>query len=211
MSTKIKICGLRRLEDVAFVNEAQPDYAGVILCRRFWRSIDFKQAKLLRQHLDPNIPLVGVFVNDRFSDVLVALRQGIVDMVQLQGTESEEYITSLQVMSHNKPVIKACQVHSAEVLPYAENSAADYILLDSGAGAGSGKLMDWSLVQDVHRPFFLAGGLNPDNIPKAIEAVHPWGIDLSSGVERVTGPEPSDRVKDREKILAAVAAVRQFG
>ncbi|MCD8009080.1 MAG: phosphoribosylanthranilate isomerase [Clostridiales bacterium] len=201
MSTKIKICGLRRVEDVDFVNEAKPDYAGVILCRRFWRGVDFDQAKLLRKRLDPNIPLVGVFVNDRFSDVVVALRQGIVDMVQLHGTESEEYITSVQMMAR-KPVIKACQVYDPSVIPYAVNSAADHILLDSGAG--SGQTFDWSIVQGVERPFLLAGGLTPENIPQAIEAVHPWGIDISSGVE-------TDKVKDRDKILAAVEAVRRFG
>ncbi|MCD7843473.1 MAG: phosphoribosylanthranilate isomerase [Clostridiales bacterium] len=201
MSTKIKICGLRRVEDVDFVNEAKPDYAGVILCRRFWRGIDFDQAKLLRKRLDPNIPLVGVFVNDRFSDVVVALRQGVVDMVQLHGTESEEYITSVQMMTR-KPVIKACQVYDPSVIPYAVNSAADHILLDSGAG--SGETFDWSIVQNVERPFILAGGLTPENIPQAIEAVHPWGIDISSGVE-------TDKVKDRDKILAAVEAVRRFG
>ncbi|MCC8076148.1 MAG: phosphoribosylanthranilate isomerase [Clostridiales bacterium] len=201
MSTKIKICGLRRVEDVDFVNEAKPDYAGVILCRRFWRGIDFDQAKLLRKRLDPNIPLVGVFVNDRFSDVVVALRQGVVDMVQLHGTESEEYITSVQMMAR-KPVIKACQVHDPSVIPYAVNSAADHILLDSGAG--SGETFDWSIIQNVERPFILAGGLTPENIPQAIEAVHPWGIDISSGVE-------TDKVKDRDKILAAVEAVRRFG
>ena len=209
MSTKIKICGLRRIEDVDFVNEAKPDYAGVILCRRFWRGIDFEQAALLRRHLDPNIPLVGVFVNDKFSDVLVALRQGIVDMVQLHGTESEEYITSLQMMSYGKSVIKACQVHSPDVIPYAENSAADYILLDSGAG--SGKTFDWNIVRDVKRDFLLAGGLTPENLPKAIEAVRPWGVDLCGGTEIQVGPNPSDRIKDREKILAAVEAVRTYG
>lgn len=201
MSTKIKICGLRRLEDVDFVNEAKPDYAGVILCRRFWRGVDFEQAKALRKRLDPNIPLVGVFVNDRFTDVLVSLRQGIVDMVQLHGTESEEYITNMQIMSR-KPIIKACQLHDASVIPYAVNSAADHILLDSGSG--SGQTFDWSMVKDVKRPFFLAGGLTPENIPAAIESVHPWGVDISSGVE-------TDRVKDRDKILAAVEAVRRFG
>lgn len=209
MSTKIKICGLRRVEDVDFVNEAKPDYAGVMLCRRFWRGIDFEQAKLLRKRLDPNIPLVGVFVNDKFSDVLVALRQGVVDMVQLHGTESEEYITSLQMMNYGKPVIKGCRVHSPDVIPYAENSAADHILLD--CGPVSGKTLDWNIVKNVKRDFFLAGGLTPDNLPKAIEALRPWGVDLCSGTEVQVGPNPSDRIKDRKLILDAVEAVRAYG
>jgi phosphoribosylanthranilate isomerase len=200
MSTKIKICGLRRLEDVDFINEAKPDYAGVILCRRFWRGIDFEQAKAIRKRLDSNIPLVGVFVNDHFTDVLVSLRQGIVDMVQLHGTESEEYITNMQIMSR-KPVIKACEVHSPDVIPYAVNSAANHILLDSKAGSST--TFDWSIVQDIQRPFFLAGGLNPNNITDAMKVVRPWGVDICGGVE-------TDHHKDREKILAAVEAVRSF-
>lgn len=199
MATKIKICGLRRLEDVDFVNEAKPDFASVILCRRFWRGIDFEQAKAIRKRLDSNIPLVGVFVNDRFTDVLVSLRQGIVDMVQLQGTESEEYITNIQLMSR-KPVIKACQLDSPDVIPYAVHSAADYILL----GTGNGKTFDWSMLKDVKRPFFLSGGLTPENISDALEKVHPWGVDFFNGVE-------TNQVIDREKVLAAVEIVRQFG
>jgi phosphoribosylanthranilate isomerase len=108
MSVKIKISGLRSEQEVDLVNEVRPDFASIMLCQRFWRRVDFDQARALRRRLNSNIPLVGVFVNDKFSDVLVALRQGVVDMVQLQGTESEEYITSLQMMSYGKPVIKAC-------------------------------------------------------------------------------------------------------
>lgn len=206
MSTKIKICGLRRIEDVDYVNEAQPDYAGVILCRRFWRGIDFEQAKLLRERLDRSIPLVGVFVNDKFSDVLMALRTGVVDMVQLHGTESEEYISSLRMLNKGVEIIKAVRVQSPDVLRYARNSCADHVLLD--APYGSKERFDWNLTKEVNRPFFLAGGLTPETIPSAIEELHPWGIDISGGVEDVIGPNPHDRVKSREKIIAAVQAAR---
>lgn len=179
MSTVIKVCGLRTETDVDCINAARPDYAGVVLCSRYWRGVDFEQAKRLRKRLDPNIPLVGLFVNDTFCDVLVALRQGIVDMVQLQGTESEEYITSLQMMSR-KPVIKACRVHDASVLPYAESSAADYILLESRAEC---EQYDPDLVRQVKRPYFLSGGLTPENLQEAIQELHPWGVNLAEGVE----------------------------
>lgn len=194
MSTKIKIGGLSRLEDVDFVNEAMPDYAGVVLCRRFRRGIDFEEAKAIRKRLNSNIPLVGVFVNDRFTDALVALRQGIVDIVQLQGTESEEYIQDLKFMSR-KPVIKACQMDSLSVVPYMVGSGADYILMDSKPE--SGKTFDWSMVKNVTRPFILSGGLNPDNLEHAIKTVQPWGVNLSDGVM-------TDNVMDRQKILKAV-------
>lgn len=209
MSIKIKISGLRREEDIDFVNEARPDWASVMLCRRFWRCVDFDQARNLRRRLRDDIPLVGVFVNDKFSDVLVALRQGIVDMVQLQGTESEEYITSLQMMSYGKPIIKACEVHSPEVvLPYAEHSAADHILLH--CPQVTGQKPDWSAVEGFSRDFLLAGKLTPENVVEAIRTVHPWGVDLCSGVEVPTGPGEAERVKDRALLLSAVEAVRSF-
>lgn len=197
MSTIIKICGLRTEKDVDCINAVKPDYAGVVLCSRLGRSIDREEAKRLRRRLDPNIPLVGLFVNDPFCDVLVALRQGIVDMVQLQGTESEEYITSLQMMSR-KPVIKACRVHDASVLPYAESSAADYILLESKA---EGQRYDSALIQQVKRPYFLSGGLEPENLEMAIQELHPWGVNLLEGVE-------TDGHLDERKVAAAVEIAR---
>ena len=198
MSTIIKICGLRTEQDVDCINAAKPDYAGVVLCSRLHRGIDREQAKQLRRRLDSNIPLIGLFVNDPFCDVLVALRQGIVDMVQLQGTESEEYITSLQMMSR-KPVIKACRVHDASVLPYAESSAADYILLDS---ASEGERYRPELIQQVKRPYFLSGGLSPENLEKAIQELHPWGVNLLEGVE-------TEGQIDPRKVAAAVEIARR--
>lgn len=208
MSIKIKISGLRCEQDVDYVNEARPDWVSVMLCHRFWRCVDFDQARQLRRRLRDDIPLVGVFVNDKFSDVLVALRQGIVDMVQLQGTESEEYITSLQMMSYGKPIIKACEVHSPEVIPYAENSAADHILLH--CPRVEGKPQSWDIVRGVSRDFLLAGGLTPDNLTDALTTVRPWGVDLCSGVEVSTGPNPADRTKDRRALLESVELVRSF-
>ena len=208
MSVKIKISGLRREEDADVLNEIRPDYAGVVLCKRFWRSVDFDQARRLRRRLRDDIPLVGMFVNDKFSDVLVALRQGIVDMVQLQGTESEEYITSLQMMSYGKPIVKACEVHSPEVLPYAEHSAADHILLHCPEREDGSA--DWNAVKDFRRSFILAGGLSAENLPAALREVRPWGVDLCRGVEVQTGPQPTDRVHDREKMIQVVETVRAF-
>lgn len=203
MATKVKICGLRRIEDADFVNEAKPDFAGVMMCQRFWRSVDVNQAKAIRKRLHPDIPLVGVFVNDQFMDVLVALRQGVVDYAQLQGTESEEYISHLQMLS-GKPIVKCCQMDHAmdsdNVISYAVNSCADHIMF----GSGSGERFDWSVLKHVKRPFILAGGLTPDNVWDAMESVHPWGVEFLNGVE-------TDGVKDRDKILAAVEAVRRHG
>lgn len=201
MSTIIKIGAIRRVEDVDFVNEAMPDYADVVLCKRFYHGISMEEAKAIRERLDRRIPLVGVFVNDLFMDALVALRQGIIDIAQLQGTESEEYIRDLKLMSR-KPVIKACQMDSMEVIPYMEQSEADLIQMDSVPD--SHKTFDWNMVKDVKRPFILSGGLTPDNVADAIRMVHPWGVNFCGGVEDENG------FKDREKLLRAVKIVRSL-
>lgn len=87
-------------------------------------------------------------------------------------------------------------------LPAIENCAADLVLLDSGSGTG--KTFDWSLVQSVQRPYFLAGGLDPANVADAIAALHPYGVDVSSGIE-------TDGVKDESKMATFVAAARKEG
>ncbi len=197
MATKIKICGLRQLSDADIINELRPDYAGVVLCRRFWRGIDFEAARALRYRINYNIPLVGVFVNDDFATVMRALRTGVVDMVQLQGTESEEYIRDLMIQS-GKPVIKACQMDSPAVIPYAEYSAANHILFDSSID----DTFDWNMVRYVQRPYILSGGLNADNVCYALDELNPWGVNLSSGVE-------TDGMLDPEKIRAAVRVIRE--
>lgn len=200
MSVKIKIGGLKTLEEIDFINEAKPDFAGVTLNQRYLRGISLQQARAIRDKLAPSIPLVGMFVNGSYMDVLVALRQGIIDIAQLQGTESEEYIRDLKFMSR-KPVIKACQMDSPDVIPYALNTCADYILF--GMEPDSGKTFDWSMVQDVRRPFFLSGALNPDNVIKAIKAVHPWGVDFA------VDSDPNG-VMDSSRLLSTVAAIRSL-
>lgn len=199
MATKIKLCGLRSLADARLANEVQPDFAGVVLCRRFWRGIDFDLALAIRRTLSSNIPLVGVFVNDEFSTVHASLRRGVVDMVQLEGTESEEYIRDLMILT-GKQVIKGCNVSGPEVPAQVERTAANYLLFSSL----SEHPFDWAWLEQVQRPFILSGGLNAQNLPLAIHQLHPWGVDLSSGVE-------TDCVKDARKVHEAVELVRSLG
>lgn len=199
MATMIKLCGLRSLADARLANEVKPDFAGVVLCRRFWRGIDFDLALAIRRTLSSNIPLVGVFVNDEFSTVHAALRRSVVDMVQLEGTESEEYIRDLMVLT-GKQVIKGCNVTGPEVPTQVERTAANYLLFSSLPEYP----FDWAWLEQVQRPYILSGGLNAENLPYAIHRLHPWGVDLSSGVE-------TDCVKDPEKVRAAVEVVRTLG
>ena len=199
--TRIKICGLSRPCDVAFVNEARPDWCGFIIdFPRSHRSVTPREALALRRQLAPGIVPVGVTVDQPVEAVAALLREGVVDVAQLHGTEDECYLAALRTLAPGHPLWKAFTLRTPDDLTAALASGADMILLDSGKGTG--QTFDWSLLRGVARPFLLAGGLTPENIPRAVRAVHPWGVDLSSGVE-------TDRRKDRDKILAAVAAARK--
>ncbi len=199
--TKIKICGLFRSCDIDFVNEAKPDWCGFIInFPKSHRNVTPDQVRALRERLDGTVTPVGVFVDQPAEAVAALLNDGTLSVAQLHGHEDRDYIAALRALAPGHPVWKAFKIRAAADLEQALASPADLVLLDSGQG--SGQTFDWSLAAGVERPFLLAGGLTPGNIAQAVAAVHPYGLDLSSGVE-------TDRVKDREKILAAVAAARK--
>lgn len=196
--TKVKICGLTRMEDIIMANDLAPDYIGFILTSGFIRSIDFQTAKALKSKLNPNVTAVGVFVDDDIKRICDLVSQGIIDAVQLHGFESDEYIQKLK-KSTDKTVIKAFTVNSVEDLKAVNNSLADFVLLDSGKGCG--KVFDWELIKSVNRSYFLAGGLSRENVTDAIKRFNPYCVDASSNVE-------TDGVKDRVKVRNFINAVR---
>ena len=200
--TKIKICGLRRMEDVLAVNEAKPDFCGFIIeVPKSFRSVTVDQVKELAAGLDRDIQAVGVFVNAPETLAAELLNQGIISMAQLHGQEDETYIRRLRKLT-DRPLIKAFSVRTRKDAEKAMESTADYILLDQGSG-GTGIPFDWSLLPVIERPFFLAGGLGEDNLETAVHRLHPYAVDLSSGVE-------TDMWKDPVKIKKAVDIVRGF-
>lgn len=146
---------------------------------------------MLVKNLDKRVIPVGVFVNARPELPAQLLNEGTLGMAQLHGQEDENYIKILREMT-DKPLIKAFSVKTGEDIKNASQSSADYILLDQGSG-GTGKTFDWSLIQNIDRPYFLAGGLGVHNLQQAIETLHPWAIDLSSSLE-------TDGYKDPAKI-----------
>jgi phosphoribosylanthranilate isomerase len=199
--TKIKICGLRSSQDILAVNEAKPDFGGFIVeFPKSFRSITRDQLRALTKELDPEIQPVGVFVNAPIELVVELLLEGTIAIAQLHGQEDEEYIRQVQEQTHC-PVIKAFSVKTAEDINRALQSPAEYILLDQGGG-GTGKTFDWSLIPEISRPFFLAGGLGTQNLHQAVTRIHPWAVDLSSSLE-------TERRKDPEKIRQAVELIRQ--
>lgn len=204
--TKIKICGLKRPEDIEIVNELKPDYCGFIIdFPKSHRSISPEQVKALTAKLDRSrIQVVGVFVNAPGKQVADLLNSGVIDMAQLHGDESEAYITRLRYMT-DKKIIKAFRVKGDADLRLASVSGADHILLDAGQGSGNG--FEWSLLDGAgwlkEKEWFLAGGLNEENISQAIRKYHPFAVDLSSSVE-------TDKVKDREKVARIIELVRNI-
>lgn len=199
---KVKICGLRTMEDIQAVNSCKPDFAGFIVeYPKSRRSITSDELKKLISQLDPSICAVGVFVNAPFVLVDDLLDQKVIQMAQLHGQEEATYIRQLQDET-GKKVIKAFSVKTEEDIAKAKASSADYILLDQGGG-GTGKTFDWMLAGGISRPYFLAGGLGVDNLEKAVHYLSPWAVDLSSSVE-------TNGKKDPEKIRQAVELVRKL-
>ena len=201
--TRIKICGLSRMEDIDYVNEARPDYCGFVIgVPASRRNVTVTQLVRLRQQLSERICPVGVFVNAEQELIAELLNDGVIDAAQLHGNEDETYIARLRDMT-DKPLIKAFSIQNFSDLEEAEKNSADLVLLDHGKG-GTGAAFDWELLRYwKKRPYILAGGLDAGNIPEAVRKYHPYAVDLSSSVE-------SSGKKDREKILAAVAAVRSI-
>jgi phosphoribosylanthranilate isomerase len=198
--TKIKLCGLYRPEDITAVNNARPDYCGFIInFPKSHRHVTPEQVRALRADLDPAVTPVGVFVNQPVETVAALQNDGTITVAQLHGQEDESYIAALRAATGGKPVWKAFKIRSEADLAAANASSADMVILDNGYGTG--QTFDWSLAGGITRPFFLAGGLTPENIPAAIAQLDPTGLDLSSGVE-------TDKKKDPEKMLAAVRAAR---
>lgn len=197
--TKIKLCGLKRPQDIQAANELLPAYIGFVFAPKSRRYVHPDRAEELRRMLNPGIIPVGVFVNETPETVAALLDRGIIDIAQLHGKEDAAYIRRLRQLN-KKPLIQAFRVDTPADVAAAQASPADYVLLDSGAG-GTGTCFDWSLLQDIQRPYFLAGGLTPENVGGAVATLHPYAVDVSSGIE-------TDGAKDKEKMTQFVRAVR---
>ena len=197
---KIKLCGLTRPCDIEAVNELQPDYIGFVFAKKSRRYVSPEKAKELKAMLAPGIQAVGVFVNEEPEQIAALLEAGTINVVQLHGQESETEIRRLRELTDH-PLIQAFRIDTEQDVERANVSASDYVLLDSGAG-GTGTVFDWDLLQAIRRPYFLAGGLDTENLGTVKAKLNPYGVDVSSGIE--TGG-----YKDKEKMTAFVAAARK--
>ena len=229
----IKLCGLTRAADVQAANAAAPDFAGFVIDvpgRR--RSVDVDAVAALSRGLDEGIVRVGVFVDEPPERVAGLVAARAIDAVQLHGREDETYLTRLRALLREsgafagsapdgafdagaRPtrerwrgrIVRAFRVRGADDVRAARETSADAVLLDGGAGEG--RAFDWELLSGFPRPFFLAGGLSPENVGEAVRRVRELaggaliGVDLSSGIE-------TENVKDPVKMAAAVAKVRSI-
>ena len=227
--TRIKLCGLTRIQDIEIANKLKPEYIGFIFWDRSSRNVSAIQAARLKGKLDPEIKAVGVFVNAPAEQVISYYNVGIIDIAQLHGNENEEYIKKLH--DAGLTVIKAFKMKKTgeninlagnanietpekptgnaitetygkstdDVITEAVKSSADYIMFDPGKGEGA--TFNWQLIKGIKREFFLAGGLIPENIEKAVETVQPFAVDVSSGIE-------TNGHKDPDKMSAFVKNTR---
>lgn len=201
--TRIKICGLTREEDISIVNELKPDYIGFVFAGSR-RQVSDETASRLKALLSSGIQAVGVFVNDTISHIEQLCKSGTIDIVQLHGDETPEYIEELKEKI-SLPIIKAIPSGN-DVRKYEDkfSNIADYLLMDSmtkEAYGGTGKEIDLKYTPLRRNNLFIAGGVNAGNVDNIIDLAHPYAVDISSGVE-------TDGYKDRNKIKEFIEKVR---
>ena len=201
---KIKMCGLRRPDDIIYANEYLPDYIGFVFAESR-RKVSGEEAKNLGAQLDPFIKKVGVFVNEPVRSLITISKQAGLDIIQLHGDEGEEYIKEVKHET-GKELWKAVRVRMVKDIQEAQRLPADKLLLDSFSEesyGGTGKVMDFAVLDhaDIRKPYFIAGGLTVENLPEILKKAEPYGIDISSGIE-------TEGVKDREKMLKVIQCVR---
>jgi phosphoribosylanthranilate isomerase len=197
---RIKICGLQTETDALCVSEAGADFAGMVFAPSR-RQVSHETAAQIRKALDPRIPLVGVFVNAHSREILKLASEGTIQIIQLHGDETAQEAEAIKATG-GVPIIKAFRVADREDVKRALNFPADYLLFDTfvaGNYGGTGQTFDWGILDEVDRPYFLAGGLTPENISGAM-ATGVYALDISSGVE-------TDGRKDPVKIRRAVSQV----
>jgi phosphoribosylanthranilate isomerase len=203
MSTKVKICGITNPADAQVAVEAGADAIGFIFYEKSPRFVTFQKAAEISKQIQPYIMRVGVFVNPQEDMVLRAIGECGLTMLQFHGDESPEFCTQFGLMN-----MKAFRVHGQETLAQIPKYNTDAYLLDAYSSTtlgGTGEKFNWDLAveaQKFGKPIFLAGGLTPDNVADAIHKVHPFGVDVSSGVESAPGK------KDHAKVKAFIAAAR---
>ena len=214
--TQVKICGITNLPDARFVAGAQADFVGFIFHEDSPRYIKPAEAGAIINWLEGPRP-VGVFVNKTTDEVNAIATQTGIELVQLHGNESPEYCQLIE-----KPIIKAISVGPEatpeELFNRVESYApfVEYVLFDTGhktLWGGTGEVFDWEVLKDLTNdlPFFLAGGISVDNVRAACRAVHPFAVDISSGVESEPGTKDFGKLSDLFEEMREIWKLQEMG
>lgn len=206
MRTRIKFCGITRLDDALEAARLGADAIGLVFTTRSPRQLAIEHARALALALPPLLTRVGLFLDNSATEVAAVLHDVPLEVLQFHGNEDADFCRAF-----GKPYLKAVPMMDvADVAAYTAwfPDAAGFVLDSHRAGAagGSGRAFDWTRVpRDLDRPLVLAGGLVPGNVAQAIAAVRPWAVDVSSGVETAPG------IKDHAKMRAFVDEVNGAG
>lgn len=204
MPIRIKICGITRFEDAKVAASLGVDALGFIFCRKSPRYIKPEEAAGIISQLPPFISRVGVFVDEELEKVAAVTQITGIDTIQLHGTESPRYCRKLAL-----PIIKAFSIEPTSNLSLLDQYQVTGFLLDtwaSGRHGGTGRTFDWSIAADACMKYdyvILAGGLNPSNLEDALATVHPYGVDLNSGVEIKPGIKNPHKMRDAVQVIRA--------
>lgn len=204
--TRVKICGITRIQDAQAAAHSGADALGLVFYEGSPRHVTLQQAAQLAAAIPPFVTRVGLFVNASPDTVRAVLREVALDVLQFHGEEDAAYCAQF-----GRPYLKALRVRpGVDLLQYAARyQDAQGLLLDAyveGTHGGTGALFDWALIpQDMPLPVILSGGLNTSNVAAAIRQVHPYAVDVSSGVEAAKG------IKDAAKVAAFINEVKQIG
>jgi phosphoribosylanthranilate isomerase len=197
---KVKICGITNLGDTLAAMGAGADMLGFNFSARSPRLVSVEKVSAILREAPKGFQRVGVFQDAAPEEVGDTVRRLDLHCIQLHGNEDPEAYRAPGV-----PIIQAFHIASADDVAKAASSTADFLLLDtpSEIGGGSGRVFDWSLVRELKREFFVAGGLNPANVGEVIDQLRPYGVDVCSGVESAPGK------KDRRLLKDFVGAARE--
>ena len=206
MATRIKHCGITRLQDARLAAEAGAWALGMIFWPGSPRRCELGEAQIIGSALRRTVHLAGVFVNARMEEIDAVVQSVGLDLVQLHGDEGPAFCAEIARRSGAK-VIKAVRVQSRATLQAAAAYHSDFLLFDAhveGVPGGTGETIDWELVRQARldAPLILSGGLTPVNVADAIAATKPFAVDVASGTESAPG------IKDPEKLKAFGEAVR---
>ena len=196
--SKIKFCGIKPDSDLDYLNQLAPDYIGMVFVPKSKRVVTFEEAQKISQTLRPEITKVGVFVDAPESLIAKLVNNQVIQAIQLHGAEDEATIRHYQ-QTLKVPVIKAFGIQTPDDVDKAIQSPADYLLFDYKV-AGSGKSFDWRYIREVNREYFLAGGINSENLKDAL-SLNPYAIDLSSAIE-------TNGRKDNQKMATIMNIMR---